>query len=97
MERFFGTDFSEVRVHNNSALPGLAKDGAVKKGNDVYVAGVLHPNSDGDTKLVEAYTAGNDVAFSPQPGKASLGHEVAHVTQQQEGHSLGFNKLHWGK
>ena len=66
MENSFGADFSDIRVHQNSAT--AVSQGAV------------------------AYTQGNDVHFATgqyapgtQHGDNLIGHELAHVMQQQAG------------
>jgi 5-methylcytosine-specific restriction endonuclease McrA len=67
MERVFGADFGAVRLHVDSHAGALA-----------------------DARRATAFTAGHDVFVQPRAyapgshvGRALLGHELAHVVQQQ--------------
>lgn len=85
MSSSFGTDFSQVRVHNDSEAVSLNKElqaQAFTHGNDIYFnEGKYDPNSDA--------------------GKHLLAHELTHVVQQGGGiqrkiddkHNLTFSKF----
>jgi len=81
MERRFGFDFSGVRIHTDHQAGESAK--AVK---------------------AMAYTVGSDVVFDsglydPRSvsGARLLAHELAHVIQQDQGHSQLLQRRGWGE
>lgn len=77
MSSSFGTDFSHVRVHNDSEAVGMNKElqaQAFTHGNDIYFnEGKYNPNS--------------------PDGKFLLAHELTHVVQQGGGNSFQKNTI----
>ena len=66
MEKSFGSDLSNVKIHTNSSVAATQGARAYTSGNNIYLApGQYNPES--------------------RHGQQLLGHEIAHVVQQNAG------------
>src|SRR4030095_711544 len=77
MEQAYGTDFSDVRVHNNPA----AQDTAGVLGVEAFTHGA------------DIYLGRGAPATESAAGKKLLAHELAHVVQQRQAGAVNENQV----